>query len=107
MCSPFPYSHLDHPHLHISVLGDTYSTHVPMDLAPGDYLVCHKIIGLQLATTEGGAKFYPSCSQIRVSGNKTGVPQVTVAFPGAYSDTDPGILVPDVSSDSGLLFLHA
>lgn len=78
--------------------GDTYTTHIPANLSPGDYLVRHEIIALQLATAQGGAEFYPSCSQIRVSGNGTGVPQETVALPGAYSDTDPGILVPTVRS---------
>jgi len=76
--------------------GDTYTTQFPQNLAPGDYLVRHEIIALQLAPTVGGAEFYPSCTQIRVSGSGTGTPSSTVSFPGAYSDTDPGILVPNV-----------
>lgn len=57
-----------------------------------------QIIGLQNAMTPGGAEFFPSCTQLRVIGNATGVPPTydTVLLPGAYSATDPGILV-DVS----------
>ena len=74
--------------------GDTYSTHLPNNLAPGQYMVRHEIIGLHIANSPGGAEFYPSCTQITVSGNQTGVPgsNDTVALPGAYSDTEPGIL---------------
>lgn len=78
------------------MIGNTYSTQVPMNIAPGDYLVRHEIIALQLATVEGGVEFYPSCTQIRVSSNGTGESQSTVAFPGGYSSTEPGILDPNV-----------
>ncbi|KAF8205962.1 glycosyl hydrolase family 61-domain-containing protein [Mycena galopus ATCC 62051] len=71
---------------------------LPDNIAPGPYLIRHEIIALHLATTLGGAEFYPSCSQIRVGGSGTGAPtqDELVNLPGAYSDTDPGILVPDV-----------
>jgi len=45
----------------------------------------------------GGAEFYPSCTQVQISGSGTGTPNDTVMFPGGYSDSDPGIYVPDVS----------
>ena len=46
----------------------------------------------------GGAEFYPSCSQLRVGGDKTGAPHESdlVSLPGAYSDADPGIYTPNV-----------
>ncbi|KAJ6480266.1 glycoside hydrolase family 61 protein [Mycena sanguinolenta] len=71
---------------------------LPTNIAPGPYLIRHEIIALHLADSLGGAEFYPSCSQIRVGGSGTGVPtdDDLVTLPGAYSDTDPGILVPDV-----------
>lgn len=67
---------------------------IPATLAPGNYLIRHEIIALHLAETEGGAEFYPSCTQLTVGGNQNGKPQDSelVTFPGAYSDTDPGIL---------------
>ncbi|KAF7304393.1 hypothetical protein HMN09_00841400 [Mycena chlorophos] len=76
----------------------TTNVTLPSNIAPGNYLVRHEIIALHLATSLGGAEFYPSCTQIRVAGSGTGKPtqEELVTFPGAYSDTDPGILVPDV-----------
>lgn len=78
--------------------GGTYSMTLPSNLAAGEYLVRHEIIALHLATEEGGAEFYPSCSQITVGGNESGVPSDDdlVSLPGAYSDADPGIFDPDV-----------
>ncbi|KAG6853493.1 hypothetical protein C0991_004039 [Blastosporella zonata] len=75
---------------------------VPSTLAPGNYMVRHEIISLQLAVSEGGAEFYPSCSQLTVGGTQTGGPATSelVSFPGAYSDTDPGIFVPNVYDPS-------
>ncbi|KAI0694067.1 glycosyl hydrolase family 61-domain-containing protein [Cytidiella melzeri] len=71
---------------------------LPSNLASGNYLVRHEIIALQLAMSVGGAEFYPSCSQLKVGGSGTGVPDSSelVSFPGAYSDNDPGILDTDV-----------
>ena len=80
------------------VNGGVYSTNLPENLAPGQYLVRHEIIALHLATQKGRAEFYPSCQQINVGGSGTGVPtqDELLSFPGAYSDDDPGIYTPDV-----------
>lgn len=78
--------------------GTPISVTLPTQVAPGDYLVRNEIIALHLAETLGGAEFYPSCTQIRVGGSQTGTPNQTVYFPGAYSDTDPGILDPNIYS---------
>ena len=75
-----------------SVNGAPITLTLPPNIAPGGYLVRQEIIALHLAQTEGGAEFYPSCTQIMVGGSQTGTPNQTVLFPGAYSDTDPGIL---------------
>jgi Auxiliary Activity family 9 (formerly GH61) len=80
------------------VSGKPVSVTLPTNVAPGDYLVRHEIIALQLAVTLGGAEFYPSCTQIRISGSQTGTPNQTVSFPGAYNDNDPGIYDPNVYS---------
>ncbi|KAG9001097.1 hypothetical protein FRB94_007157 [Tulasnella sp. JGI-2019a] len=69
----------------------------------GDYLMRHEIIVLKNATQPGGAQFYVSCSQLTVVGadKKTaGLPMTSLGltFPGAYSATDPGILVPDLNA---------
>ena len=78
------------------VNGQTYSFNLPNNIEGGDYLIRHEIIALQLALSEGGAEFYPSCTQVRIGGNGNGTPNATVTFPGAYSDTEAGILTPDV-----------
>ncbi|TFK24563.1 hypothetical protein FA15DRAFT_411262 [Coprinopsis marcescibilis] len=71
---------------------------IPRNLAPGNYLIRHEIIALHLASTVGGAEFYPSCSQLRVGGQGTGYPAENelVSFPGAYYDEHPGLVVPGV-----------
>ncbi|KZT24340.1 lytic polysaccharide monooxygenase [Neolentinus lepideus HHB14362 ss-1] len=74
----------------------TYTVTLPSNIEPGDYLIRHEIIALHLATSMGGAEFYPSCTQVRVTGNGNGTPNQTVSFPGAYSDSDPGIYDPNV-----------
>jgi hypothetical protein len=78
------------------VNGAPASVTLPTQLAAGDYLIRHEIIALHLAVTRGGCEFYPSCTQLRVGGSQTGKPNETVAFPGAYSDDDPGIYDPNV-----------
>jgi hypothetical protein len=78
--------------------GKTVSMTIPKNLASGQYLIRHEIIALHLATEINGAEFYPGCVQVEVTGNGNGVPDKTVRFPGAYSDSDPGIFDRNVFS---------
>ncbi|TCD71381.1 hypothetical protein EIP91_010087 [Steccherinum ochraceum] len=73
--------------------GKPLTVSLPSNLKAGNYLVRHEIIALHLASTIGGAEFYPSCTQLKVGGDGTGVPSANelVSIPGAYKDTDPGI----------------
>lgn len=64
---------------------------IPADIAAGDYLLRAEVIALHVAGNAGGAQFYVSCYQLRVTGGGSASP-AGVAFPGAYSATDPGIL---------------
>ena len=70
---------------------------LPNNPPAGEYLIRHEIIALHLGGDVGGAEFYPSCSQIRLSAPKNlstaSLPTDTVTFPGGCSDNDPGILV--------------
>jgi len=66
---------------------------IPKATPPGDYLARLEHIGLHAAGQKNGAQFYLSCAQIHITGNGTGTPAPLVAFPGAYSATDPGILI--------------
>ncbi|KAK0124138.1 hypothetical protein ONS95_009121 [Cadophora gregata] len=65
---------------------------VPSDLATGDYLIRAEEIALHAAGSAGGAQFYMSCYQVHVEGTGSATP-TGVSFPGAYSATDPGILI--------------
>ncbi|KFY49042.1 hypothetical protein V495_00808 [Pseudogymnoascus sp. VKM F-4514 (FW-929)] len=68
------------------------SVELPASLPNGDYLIRVEHIAVHVAYSEGGAQFYLACGQINVSGGGNGKPSPLVAFPGAYSPTDPGIL---------------
>lgn len=80
-------------------LGTKYTVTIPKELEDGDYIMRHEIIALHLADQKGGAEFYSSCFQLRVTGGsgtaKTTASE-TVKFPGAYSANDKGIYVPKV-----------
>src|ERR1700722_126972 len=82
----------------LPVDGWTSNVTLPLNIKPGEYLLRHEIIALHLATSIGGAEFYPSCTQLNIGGNGTDVPSPDelVTFPGGYSDTDPGIYDPNV-----------
>ncbi|KAL0633107.1 hypothetical protein Q9L58_008007 [Maublancomyces gigas] len=70
---------------------------IPSSLKPGDYLIRAEIIGLHEAdvayTTNSvrGAQFYPSCTQITVTGSGSAVPSQNFNFVGGYKYADPGI----------------
>ncbi|KAG8909338.1 hypothetical protein FRC00_010320, partial [Tulasnella sp. 408] len=69
----------------------TYTIKVPASLANGEYLLRHEVLGLHVAGTAGGAQFYPTCIQIKVTGGGSANP-TGIALPGAYKTDDPGIL---------------
>ncbi|KZV75257.1 lytic polysaccharide monooxygenase [Peniophora sp. CONT] len=73
---------------------------LPTNLPSGHYLFRNEIIALHNAVSKGGAEFYPSCVQLNVQGGSgSTTPSPTVQFPGAYSDSDPGIFVPEIYND--------
>jgi len=77
--------------------GASLSATIPSDLPNGDYLFRHEILALQNGMTKNLAEFYPNCVQMKVTGgsnaNANTIPSPTATFPGAYTDTDAGILV--------------
>ncbi|KAI0770889.1 glycosyl hydrolase family 61-domain-containing protein [Trametes elegans] len=88
------------------VNGQTYTVKLPDNIAPGNYMLRHEasrsperdIIALHLATAQGGAEFYAGCAQLKIGGSGSGAPDASelVTFPGAYSDSDPGIFDPNI-----------
>ncbi|KAI0090414.1 glycosyl hydrolase family 61-domain-containing protein [Irpex rosettiformis] len=65
---------------------------IPANIAPGNYLLRAEVIALHVASSVGGAQFYMSCFQLQVGGSGSVTP-AGVKFPGAYSASDPGILI--------------
>ncbi|KAK3331269.1 glycosyl hydrolase family 61-domain-containing protein [Apodospora peruviana] len=65
---------------------------IPSDIPSGDYLLRAEALALHTAGQANGAQFYVSCYQITVSGGGSASPP-TVKFPGAYSQSDPGIKI--------------
>ena len=75
--------------------GGVQTITIPRCLAPGQYLLRGEVLALHAASTQGGAQFYMECAQVTVtaaSGAAVESP-ATVSLPGAYSATDPGILI--------------
>ncbi|KAI0063685.1 hypothetical protein BV25DRAFT_405449 [Artomyces pyxidatus] len=68
-----------------------WTSTIPAALAPGQYLMRHEIIALH---STGDPQYYPSCTQVNVTGNGSGVPsdQYLVAIPGLYN----GVQWPDI-----------
>lgn len=80
---------------HLIAAGGVQTVTIPKCLAPGQYLLRGELIALHGASTQGGAQFYMECAQINVtaaSGALVKTPS-TVSLPGAYSATDPSILI--------------
>jgi cellulase len=76
----------------ISGQGYTYVT-LPSCLASGQYLLRAEAIALHSAYTQGQAQFYVGCAQLNVQGSGSWTGSNFLSFPGAYSATDPGILI--------------
>ncbi|KAF7289744.1 hypothetical protein MIND_01348000 [Mycena indigotica] len=66
---------------------------IPTQVPSGQYLLRVEHIALHAASSYGGAQFYISCAQINVTGGGSGTPGPLVAFPGAYTGNEPGILI--------------
>ncbi|KAF8915590.1 glycosyl hydrolase family 61-domain-containing protein [Mucidula mucida] len=71
---------------------------IPSSLAAGDYLMRVEILALHESDalySENplrGIQLYPSCSQLTVTGSgTTSLPSTGAAFPGQYTDDEPGI----------------
>jgi hypothetical protein len=66
---------------------------IPAETPSGQYLVRVEHIAIHVADVYGGAQFYLSCAQIEVTNGGSGTPGPLVAFPGAYTGNEPGILI--------------
>ncbi|PMD37789.1 carbohydrate-binding module family 1 protein [Hyaloscypha variabilis F] len=75
-----------------------HSFTLPSVLAPGNYLIRPEIIALHEADASyavnpaRGAQLYMECIQLNVTGTGATTLPTGVAIPGAYKETDPGIV---------------
>jgi len=77
-----------------------WSITIPKNLKPGNYLIRHEIIMIELMPPQ----FYPECAQLTVSGDGDKLPgeEYLVSFPGAYSLDEPGLAISgDLYSSKG------
>ncbi|KAL3428435.1 fungal cellulose binding domain-containing protein [Phlyctema vagabunda] len=74
----------------------TYEFKLPTGLPSGDYLLRSEMLALHGSQTLGGGQFYMGCMQLKVTGSATETCTPSVELPGAYSETDPGIYIPNV-----------
>ncbi|KAK3694231.1 glycoside hydrolase [Podospora appendiculata] len=74
-----------------------WSSAVPKNLAPGNYLIRHELLALHQANTP---QFYAECAQLVVSGSGTATPPADFlkAIPGYATQSDPGVTVDIYSS---------
>jgi hypothetical protein len=73
--------------------GSKFTFNLPRAIPNGDYLLRFEHIGLHGASGVGGAQFYISCAQLRVTGGSGGSPGPTISLPGGLKATDPGIQI--------------
>ncbi|KFA69042.1 hypothetical protein S40285_05472 [Stachybotrys chlorohalonatus IBT 40285] len=68
-----------------------WSVQIPTDLRPGNYLIRHEIIMIELMPPQ----HYPNCAHLTVTGEGDKLPgeDYLVSFPGAYSLDEPGLAV--------------
>lgn len=78
----------------------TWTITIPEDIAPGYYMMRHELLALHSAHQMNGAQFYPSCTNLKITGNGNARPE-GVKFPGAYKNTDKGIYVNIYSNFKG------
>jgi len=66
---------------------------IPACIASGQYLLRAEVLALHAAGSLLGAQFYQECAQINVVGGTGASSPPTVSLPGAYGQSDPGILI--------------
>jgi len=75
----------------------SWTTTIPATVPSGNYLIRFETIALHSLP----AQFYPECAQLSITGGGSLAPTAAelVTFPGAYSSTDPGLIV-DIYSNT-------
>jgi len=69
----------------------SWTTTIPPNLAPGNYVIRHEIIALHAASQSDGAQAYPQCINFKIEGSGTTKLSGGVAATSFYKASDPGI----------------
>jgi len=74
-----------------------WTSEIPANLKPGNYLIRHELLALHQANTP---QFYPECAQLTVTGSGTAVPSGSylTSIPGYATQSDPGVMIDIYSS---------
>lgn len=81
--------------------GGWVNFNLPSCIPAGDYLMRVEALALHSAYSQGGAQFYTSCAQMRVTGGGSKNPSSTVRFPGAYQAGQSSITINIYGSSGG------
>ncbi|KAF2259927.1 endoglucanase IV precursor [Lojkania enalia] len=71
---------------------NSWTTTIPSNLAPGNYVIRHEIIALHAAGQTNGAQAYPQCVNFKIEGSGTQQLSGGVKATAFYKPSDPGIL---------------
>ena len=69
----------------------TWHVRIPLDIAPGNYVLRHEMIALHAAGNKDGAQNYPFCFSLAISSDGTKNPDGVLGT-SLYKNTDPGVL---------------
>jgi AA9 family protein len=69
----------------------TWHVRIPLDIAPGNYVLRHEMIALHAAGNKDGAQNYPFCFSLAISGDGSKNPDGVLAT-NLYKNDHPGIL---------------
>lgn len=72
----------------------TVKLRIPPSIPSGKYVLRHELVALHGAQISGSAQFYPICANLEIEGGAEGeIAGEGVKFPGAYTESDPGVKV--------------
>lgn len=85
-----------------------WSSKIPTNLAPGNYLIRHELLALHQQNTP---QFYPECAQLVVTGSGSASPSSDFLYsiPAYASANDPGVnvsILDDISMNKNIPLLR-
>ena len=69
----------------------TWHVRIPLDIAPGNYVLRHEMIALHAAGQKDGAQNYPFCFSLAISSEGTKNPEGVLGT-SLYKNSEPGVM---------------